>query len=175
MRPSDLKEPGRIIWDSFKIQTPIPVLNPLRVFGDGFREYHSQRYLWNFDVHSGLRASRNNSSAFEQNKYLKIYLLKWSIPWIGISVFIYERPFIIIYLSSYYTQVLDCMPFFYVFFNLNSFIKIYHRKLNKTLITRIINEIRKKIYQRGNSLPVFEESILILVSHRIIRVDLSIF
>lgn len=67
------------------------------------------------------------------------------------------------------------MPFFYVFFNLNSFIKIYHRKLNKTLITRIINEIRKKIYQRGNSLPVFEESILILVSHRIIRVDLSIF
>lgn len=26
---SDLKEPGRITWDSFKIQTPIPVLNLL--------------------------------------------------------------------------------------------------------------------------------------------------
>lgn len=65
MGPSDLKEPGRITLGFLK-NINCSISTESESLGMGLREYHSQRHLGKSEVYSGLRASKNNSSAFKQ-------------------------------------------------------------------------------------------------------------
>lgn len=63
--PIDLKEPGRITL-GFLENVNCSLSTESDSLEMGLTAYHSQRHLGKSEVYSGLRAYKNNSSAFKQ-------------------------------------------------------------------------------------------------------------